>query len=44
MTHLAMQEADDDGRAVTWAEQVTDEEYNDLTAEDAGRAETAAPE
>jgi quercetin dioxygenase-like cupin family protein len=28
MTHLAMQEADDEGRAVVWAEQVTDEEYN----------------
>jgi hypothetical protein len=27
MTHLAMQQADDDGRAVMWAEQVTDKEY-----------------
>ena len=28
MTHLAMQEVDDDGNAVTWGEHVTDEEYN----------------
>jgi quercetin dioxygenase-like cupin family protein len=28
MTHLAMQEVDDHGSAVTWAEHVTDEEYN----------------
>jgi quercetin dioxygenase-like cupin family protein len=28
MTHLAMQEADDDGSPVTWGERVTDEEYN----------------
>jgi quercetin dioxygenase-like cupin family protein len=27
MTHLAMQEADENGKAVMWAEQVTDEEY-----------------
>ena len=27
MTHLAMQEADDDGSAVAWGEHVTDEEY-----------------
>jgi hypothetical protein len=27
MTHLAMQEADDNGKAVVWAEQVTEEEY-----------------
>jgi len=27
MTHLAMQEVDDEGNAVTWAEHVTDEEY-----------------
>lgn len=27
MTHLAMQQADDEGRVVTWAEQVTEEEY-----------------
>jgi quercetin dioxygenase-like cupin family protein len=28
MTHLAMQEVDDQGSAVTWAEHVSDEEYN----------------
>jgi quercetin dioxygenase-like cupin family protein len=28
MTHLAMQQVDDQGSAVTWGEQVTDEEYN----------------
>jgi hypothetical protein len=28
MTHIAMQEADDEGRTVTWAEHVADEEYN----------------
>src|SRR5256885_11232814 len=27
MTHLAMQEVDDEGSPVTWGEQVTDEEY-----------------
>ncbi|HEY8000814.1 MAG: cupin domain-containing protein [Vicinamibacteria bacterium] len=27
MTHLAMQEVDDQGSPVTWGEQVTDEEY-----------------
>jgi quercetin dioxygenase-like cupin family protein len=27
MTHIAMQEADDDGSPVTWGEHVTDEEY-----------------
>jgi quercetin dioxygenase-like cupin family protein len=27
MTHLAMQQADDEGSVVTWAEHVTDEEY-----------------
>ena len=27
MTHLAMQEVDDQGSAVTWGEHVTDEEY-----------------
>ena len=27
MTHIAMQEADDEGIAVTWREHVTDEEY-----------------
>ena len=27
MTHIAMQEADDQGTFVTWGEHVTDEEY-----------------
>jgi quercetin dioxygenase-like cupin family protein len=27
MTHLAMQQADDDGNVVTWGEHVTDDEY-----------------
>ena len=27
MTHLAMQEADDQGNAVIWGEHVTEEEY-----------------
>jgi hypothetical protein len=27
MTHIAMQQVDDDGSAVTWGEHVTDEEY-----------------
>jgi quercetin dioxygenase-like cupin family protein len=27
MTHLAMQEVDDEGSAVTWGDHVTDEEY-----------------
>jgi quercetin dioxygenase-like cupin family protein len=28
MTHLAMQQVDDEGRAVTWGDHVTDEEYS----------------
>jgi len=32
MTHLAMQQVDDQGSAVTWGEQVTDEEYNGAPA------------
>jgi hypothetical protein len=28
MTHLAMQEVDEDGSPVTWGEHVTDEEYS----------------
>jgi quercetin dioxygenase-like cupin family protein len=28
MTHLAMQQVDDEGSAVTWGEHVTDDEYN----------------
>jgi len=27
MTHIAMQQADDDGKVVTWGEHVTDDEY-----------------
>jgi hypothetical protein len=27
MTHLAMQQADDNGHIVTWGEHVSDEEY-----------------
>lgn len=27
MTHIAMQQADDDGNVVTWGEHVTDEQY-----------------
>jgi hypothetical protein len=33
MTHLAMQEADDQGSPVTWGEHVTDEEYGAAPAE-----------
>jgi quercetin dioxygenase-like cupin family protein len=33
MTHLAMQEVDDQSSAVTWGEHVTDEEYNAAGAE-----------
>jgi hypothetical protein len=28
MTHLAMQQVDEHGSAVTWGEHVSDEEYN----------------
>jgi hypothetical protein len=35
MTHLAMQEVDDQGSAVTWGEHVTDEEYGAAPAFDA---------
>ena len=28
MAHVAIQEADDQGQAVTWGEHVTDQEYN----------------
>lgn len=28
MTHIAMQEANEEGRVVNWGKQVTDEEYN----------------
>jgi quercetin dioxygenase-like cupin family protein len=33
MTHLAMQEVDDQGSFVTWGEHVTDEEYNAAPAD-----------
>ena len=32
MSHLAMQQVDDQGSAVTWGEHVTDEEYNTTPA------------
>jgi quercetin dioxygenase-like cupin family protein len=32
MTHLAMQQADDQGNAVTWGQHVTDEEYDSAPA------------
>jgi quercetin dioxygenase-like cupin family protein len=32
MTHLAMQQLDEEGSPVTWGEHVTDEEYNTATA------------
>jgi quercetin dioxygenase-like cupin family protein len=32
MTHLAMQEVDDDGTAVTWGEHVTDHEFDAVPA------------
>jgi hypothetical protein len=35
MTHLALQEVDDQGSAVTWGEHVTDEEYGAAPALDA---------
>jgi hypothetical protein len=28
MTHIAIQEADENGSPVTWGEHVTDEQYN----------------
>jgi quercetin dioxygenase-like cupin family protein len=31
MTHIAMQQADDDGNVVTWGEHVTDEDYTAAT-------------
>jgi quercetin dioxygenase-like cupin family protein len=31
MTHVAMQDVDDQGNQVTWADHVTDEEYNTAT-------------
>ena len=30
MTHVAMQQADDDGNVVTWGDHVTDEEYAEI--------------
>ena len=35
MTHLAMQEVDDQGNAVAWGEHVTDQEYNAARASQA---------
>src|SRR5438045_8806685 len=35
MTHLALQQADDEGSVVTWGEHVTDEEYGAAPAIDA---------
>jgi quercetin dioxygenase-like cupin family protein len=35
MTHIAMQQADDQGSVVTWGEHVTDEEYGAAPAIDA---------
>ena len=35
MTHIAMQQADDEGSVVTWGEHVTDEEYGAAPAIDA---------
>ena len=32
MTHIAMQEADEEGSPVTWGEHVSDEEYNAVPA------------
>ena len=32
MTHLAMQQADDQGNVVSWGEHVSDEEYEALRA------------
>jgi quercetin dioxygenase-like cupin family protein len=32
MTHIAMQEVDEDGNPVNWGEHVTDEEYNAVPA------------
>ena len=38
MTHVAMQQADDDGSVVTWGEHVSDDEYADAPPiEDGGR-------
>jgi hypothetical protein len=33
MTHVAMQQADDEGSVVTWGDHVTDEEYAAAPAE-----------
>jgi hypothetical protein len=34
MTHVAMQDADDQGNQVTWAEHVTDEEYDNAASKE----------
>jgi quercetin dioxygenase-like cupin family protein len=36
MTHIAMQQADDEGNVVSWGEHVTDDEYAHAPALDAG--------
>ena len=37
MTHLAMQQVDDQGNAATWGDHVSDEEYGTQPAMDEGR-------
>jgi len=37
MTHIAMQQADEDGNVVAWGQHVTDEEYGKAPAIDGGR-------
>jgi hypothetical protein len=41
MTHLAMQQVDDHGNAVTWGEHVSDEEYSAAPARPAPLAPPA---
>jgi len=41
MTHLAMQEADEEGSPVIWGEHVTDEEYDRTSIMDSERCVTA---
>src|SRR5215211_4530577 len=38
MSHIAMQQADDEGKVVNWGEPVSDEEYGRAPAIDAGAA------
>ena len=37
MTHIAMQQADEDGNVVAWGQHVTDDEYGKAPAIDGGR-------